>query len=230
MEIFPRYHQYRLGQLSRANIDITGKSILDYGSNRGNLLEDGVKKGVIDPINYTGMDVDPRGLDFLKSRYPEASTVLYNRHNPVYNEQGTKFKKFPFDNDMFDIVYSYSVNTHSSWLDYKFDISEMVRVGTGLVYTSIMDLKCMKYLHSKRKKIYGTAVDFDVFTNVKTGLYYIDNDTVLDLDEEISDDIDLLLTLYNPEWLISEISKMGLEAKVISDSQPDIQPLLEIKG
>lgn len=230
MYTFPRYKQYRLGQLSRANIDVSDKTILDYGSNHGNLLKDGIKSGVIDPSNYTGMDVDPNSLAMLEKYSKEASTVVYNRHNPVYNTKGIKFEKFPFDDDTFDIVYSYSVNTHSSWPDYKFDIAEMIRVGTGVVYTSIMDLKCMKYLHAKRKQQYGTAVDFDVFTNVDTGVYYINNDTIMDLDQEIPNGIDLLLTLYKTEWLISEIGKMGLDVKVISDSQPDIQPLLEIKG
>lgn len=230
MYIFPRLPQVRLSQLIRAGVDVSNKTILDYGGARGNLLADGVEKNLIDPKNYTCMDVESSGLVVLNKEYPKAKAVHYNRYNPVYNDKGEKFKIFPQPSDTFDMVYSYSVNTHSSWADYVFDIKEMVRVSKGPVYSSIMNLSCMRTLHEKRIRDYGSAVDFGVFKKVKTGVYYINNDTLLDLDDEIPTDVDLLITFYNRQWLMSEISKLGLDVKLINDTTPGIQPLLEIQG
>ena len=230
MYIFPRLKQQRLHQLTKAGVDVIGKSILDYGGNRGNLLEDGVEKGIINPANYTSMDVDHTGLDLLKETYPNTNTMLYNRHNPVYNPQGEKHLKFPYDDNTFDLVYSYSVNTHSSWADYKFDILEMIRVSKGPVYSSILDEECLKILRQKRINEFGAAVDLEVITDTSDGSYFINQGIVMSLGSNVPNDIKYLLTYYKPEWLISEISNMGLQAKVLDKPQPGIQPLLEIRG
>lgn len=225
--VVPRVN--RLKTLTHSEISVSDKSILDYGSNRGNLLEDGIETGDILPENYTGMDVDLESLEYLKEHSPTATTIHYDRYNPVYNTEGQRLLKFPFSDNTFDIVYSFSVNTHSSWEDYVFDISEMVRVSRGVVYSSILDLSVLKILHDKRIDEYGSAVDFEVFRKVDTGVYFIDNDTVLELDQEIPHNTDYLLTYYNPEWLIEEINKLGYSARVLDSHSPQIQPLLEIK-
>jgi len=229
MYLFPRLPHQRLGQLLRAKVDIKDKLILDYGSSRGNLLEDGVDTGMISPINYSAMDVDNWSLDMIRADFPEADAIHYDRYNPMYNPDGIKQLSFPQFDHRYHMTYSYSVNTHSSWDDYLFDIVEMFRVSCGEVYTSILDLDCLKILHDKRVKDYGSAVDFDVFENVDTGVYFINNDTVLDLDQEIPHKVDFLLTYYNPEWLISEVSKIGVKVRLIPSEVPGIQPLLEIK-
>jgi len=224
--IFPRDN--RLETLKHSNVDIKNKSILDYGGNRGNLLEDGMETGEILPENYTSMDVDLEALKYIQSHCSAANTVHYNRYNQIYNPQGEKLLKFPFADNTFDIVYSFSVNTHSSWEDYVFDISEMVRVSRGVVYSSILNLSVIKLLHSKRIKDYGSAVDFNVFNNIDTGLYFVNNDIILDLNENIPEEINFLLTIYNPTWLIKEINKLGYSARVLDSHSPKIQPLLEI--
>jgi len=228
MYIFPRLPQVRLSQLTNAGVDVTGKSILDYGGNRGNLLEDGVETGSILPENYTSMDVDKVGLNHLKESYPNTNTMLYNRHNPVYNPQGEKHLKFPYDDNTFDIVYSYSVNTHSSWSDYRFDILEMLRVSKGPIYTSILDEHCLKILHQKRIDEYGSAVDMDIITDTPDGSYFINQGIVMSLGANVPNDIKYLLTYYKPQWLMSVLDDMGLDVKMHKAS-PGIQPLLEIK-
>lgn len=225
--VVPRVN--RLKTLTHSEISVIDKSILDYGGNRGNLLEDGIESGDILPENYTCMDVDLEALEYLKEHSPTATTIHYDRYNPVYNTKGQKLIKFPFADNTFDIVYSFSVNTHSSWEDYKFDILEMMRVAQGPVYSSILDLSVLEILHNKRINEYGSAVDFEVFENIDTGVYYIDNDTVLELDQEIPHNTDYLLTYYNPLWLIAEINKLGYSARVLDSHSPQIQPLLEIK-
>jgi len=227
MSIYPRVD--RLKTLTHSEISVSDKSILDYGGNRGNLLEDGIESGDILPENYTSMDVDIKALEYLNEHNPTATAIHYNRYNQVYNPQGDKLIKFPFQDNSFDIVYSFSVNTHCSWEDYVFDITEMVRVSRGVVYSSILDLSVLGLLHNKRITEYGSVVDFELFENVDTGVYFINNDTVLDLDQEIPSNVDYLLTYYNPEWLITEINKLGYSARVLDSHSPQIQPLLEIK-
>jgi SAM-dependent methyltransferase len=228
MQPFPRVPQVRLSQLLDIKVDVTGKSILDYGGNRGNLLEDGIETGSILPENYTSMDVDEAGLNYLNELHPSTNTVLYNRHNPVYNPQGEKHLKFPFDDNTFDIVYSYSVNTHSSWSDYRFDILEMLRVSKGPIYTSILDEHCLKIMHQKRIDEFGSAVDIDIITDTVDGSYFINQGIVMSLSANVPNDIKYLLTYYKPEWLMSVLADMGLVVKM-HKAPPGIQPLLEIK-
>lgn len=228
MYLFPRVPNARLDQLLATGIDVTNKSILDYGGSRGNLLEDGIETSLISPKNYTSMDVDDYSLDYLLKNYPETNIELYNRYNPVYNPNGKKNLPFPQDDNSFDIVFSYSVNTHSSWQDYLFDISEMLRVSRGAIYTSILDIDCLKILHRKRIDEFGSAVDFDVITNSTSGLYFINHSIVMSLGNNIPNNIQYLLTYYKPKWLISELQSRGMGVKFHEPGSPGIQPLLEI--
>ena len=228
MYLFPRVPNARLDQLLATGFDVTNKSILDYGGSRGNLLEDGIERSLINPTNYTSMDVDDYSLNYLLKNYPETNIELYNRYNPVYNPEGKKNLPFPQINNSFDIVFSYSVNTHSSWQDYLFDISEMLRVSRGAIYTSILDLDCLRILHQKRIDEFGSAVDFNVFTNTSNGVYFINHNTVMSLEANIPHNIQYLLTYYKSDWLIAELQKMGMGVRFHKAPSPGIQPLLEI--
>ncbi len=213
MYLFPRVPNARLDQLLATGIDVTNKSILNYGGSRGNLLEDGIETSLISPKNYTSMDVDDHSLNYLLKNYPETNIELYNRYNQVYNPNGVKSLPFPQDDNSFDIVFSYSVNTHSSWQDYLFDISEMLRVSRGAIYTSILDIECLKILHRKRINEYGSAVDLDVITDTSDGVYFINHNIVMGLEDIIPQNIQYLLAFYKQNWLISEIQKKGMKVK-----------------
>ena len=52
--------------------------------------------------------------------------------------------------------------------------------------------------------------------------------TDLDLNENIPEEINFLLTIYNPTWLIKEINKLGYSARVLDSHSPKIQSLLEL--
>lgn len=228
MYIFPRVPNARLDQLLQTGFDVTDRTILDYGGSRGNLLEDGLERSLIRPENYTSMDVDVHGLNHLSRNCPSTTTMLYNRYNPVYNPAGVKNLPFPQADNTFDTVFSYSVNTHSSWQDYLFDISEMLRVSKGAIYTSILDDDCLRILHRKRIDEFGTAVDFDVITDTASGVYFINHSIVMSLGANIPNNIQYLLTYYKPEWLISELQCRGMSVKLHEPPSPGIQPLLEI--
>ena len=236
--IFPRFPDARLSQLLDVlpdGYDISGKSILDYGGNRGNLLEDGIAKELIAPEDYTSMDVDAQGLSFLKRNIPNTNIIHYDRYNPAYRPHGKSMLPFPQDDDTYDIVYSYSVNTHSSWKDFIFDVKELTRVCKpgGLVYTSSMDKDVMRTMHNKRLNDYGDAADYDVFYDVESGklpgVYLVDNDTVLNLDDEIPFSRQFLLAYYNFDWLLNEFESMGFKTTLFPHSHPDIMPLIRLE-
>lgn len=236
--VFPRFPQARLSQLLEVlpeGYDLKGKSILDYGGNRGNLLEDAILEKLIDPKDYTSMDVDSQGLVYLRNNFPNTNIIHYDRYNPAYRAHGQKMIPFPQDDNTYDIVYSYSVNTHSSWQDFVFDVKELARVCKpgGLIYTSSMDKDVMKTMHNKRLDDYGSAVDYDIFDDVTSGklpgVYLIDNDLTLNLDEEIPLNVKFLLAYYNFDWLLKEFEALGFTATLFPHSHPDIMPLIRLE-
>ncbi len=241
--IFPRIANERLPQLLQAlpeGYDITNKTILDYGGNRGNLLEDGDEADMIDPINYTSMDVDPDGLEFLKKLYPTTNVIHYDRYNPAYRHMGTPMLPFPQADDTYDIVYSYSVNTHSSWQDYVFDISEMIRVCKpgGLIFTSKFELTCIEKMLDKRVKDWdyfegdpgGTDRTVNDFEDVSDVIYLVDNNTLMYMDDQIPHKAKYLLSYYNESWLLDQIHGMGYKTELTRNHKPGIQTLIRLIG
>lgn len=241
--IFPRVANERLPQLLQAipeGYDITNKTILDYGGNRGNLLEDGDEADMIDPSNYTSMDVDPDGLEFLQKLYPTTNTIHYDRYNPAYRHMGIPMLPFPQADDTYDIVYSYSVNTHSSWEDYVFDISEMTRVCKpgGLVFTSKFELSCIQHMLDKRVKDWdifegdpgGTDRTVNDFRDVEDVIYLVDNNDLLNIDDQIPQQSKYLITYYNEEWLLDQIHGMGYKTELTRSDKPRIQTLIRLIG
>src|SRR6056297_484513 len=130
MNITYRLDLVRARQLRHAVGDYSHvNKLLDYGGNRGNLIEDGNLTG----SQYVNLDVDTEALDLCRANFPDSTCLFYDRYNPVYNPTGIPFLPFPFDDNTVDLTFSYSVNTHSSHEDFIFDIAEMTRVTRGPV-------------------------------------------------------------------------------------------------
>ena len=87
----------------------TEQTILDFGSNWGNLLR---SNKIINPNQYTGIDVYKTAIDVGKVINPEANWIWYNRFNPVYNPTGDK--TLPNFDKKFDIIISFSVFSHTT--------------------------------------------------------------------------------------------------------------------
>ena len=201
---FPRVTRLPMFQ-SIHDVDWSNLKVLDYGGNHGNLLKDGIESGQIKPENYTCLDVDEGVLTEEQQKYPEAKFIVYDRKNPVYNVNGKDRIPFPFDDNSFDIVCSYSLHTHCSYEDFVFDLAEMKRVSkNNVIMTSIFTPQdyVLDVLKTKRYMDYDNVhIAWEKKLPLEKYRYYIDADRVGYSYDEYPDSCDFLVTCYNKDWL-----------------------------
>ena len=100
-------------------LDLKDKNILDWGSGKGYFIYDSGYE--IDISKYTGVDVCKKDIDDLKRTYPDAKAIHYNKFNQQYNPQGEQNPEWCLDEtDMFDVIFSYSIFTHTSFEEFKY--------------------------------------------------------------------------------------------------------------
>jgi len=214
---------------------ISNLKILDYGGNHGNLLRDGILEGVIDPKNYTCVDVDYHVLEEAREEFPEAEWIYYNRFNQCYNPTGEEKIPLPFEDNTFDIAYVYSVHTHCSYEDFVFDLKELRRVAKK-VFTSFCDPELLRFVAMKRKFDYDEVHEDWEWSNIKqvsSYKYYVDEDFTTTNPEEIKNNCTHLVTLYNVDWLKEnhpEITKIIPTMAMVNDIHGVTQPFIIIDG
>lgn len=91
----------------------TYKSVLDFGSGVGRVAR--MFKGFAG--QYTGVDIDARHVEWMKSALPYVRANLSQPRKPL-----------PFEDGVFDCVISISVFTHMNETDQDFYLSELRRV------------------------------------------------------------------------------------------------------
>jgi SAM-dependent methyltransferase len=214
MYVFPREHRLSFFKQCLGVDDLIGSKILDLGGNNGNLLRDLVQTGY-DPADYTCLDVDRHALNQGLTDYPAASWIHYNAQNLVYNKQGIPFLGLPFVDQTFDYVFAYSVHSHTTYEQMLFDLSEIRRVlvPTGITITSIVDIHGIGWFLRKRLTDSGRTASLSEFKNLERYMYLVDNDIVL---PDLSDveHMDLMVSVYNTEWLITDLMQQGINAAV----------------
>jgi 2-polyprenyl-3-methyl-5-hydroxy-6-metoxy-1,4-benzoquinol methylase len=97
--------------------DWSGKSVLDFGGNRGNILRDPSCR--IEPQNYYSVDVIKDAIDEGRNTFPEAHFFHYDRYNCSFNPTGVVDLAIPDFEHRFDIVLAYSVFTHTTLAEMK---------------------------------------------------------------------------------------------------------------
>ena len=91
----------------------SGKRILDFGGNYGNLLRD--PDGCsIDQDKYWCIDVSRDAIRMGKESFPKSHWIFYDRHNVEFNPDGIKDLGIPNTSEEFDFILAYSVFTHTS--------------------------------------------------------------------------------------------------------------------
>jgi hypothetical protein len=90
--------------------DWTGKTVLDFGGNQGNLLVDSNHR--IRPRDYFCVDVIREAIDEGRQQFPEANWFHYNRYNCSFNPEGSADAPIPELGAEFDFIVAYSVFTH----------------------------------------------------------------------------------------------------------------------
>ena len=98
--------------------DLTSATtFLDWGGNQGNLLS--FDNFPIERSNYTCVDVDEEALNVGAITYPEADFIHYNKFNKVYNQSGNADEAFPTIDTNQDIIFAFSVFTHTDFNEFK---------------------------------------------------------------------------------------------------------------
>lgn len=90
----------------------SGKKVLDFGGNDGNLL--GESGANIEHDKYWCIDVSREAIVTGKERFPKAHWIFYDRHNLQFNPGGIRGLKIPNTGEEFDFILAYSVFTHTT--------------------------------------------------------------------------------------------------------------------
>jgi len=116
----------------------SGKRVLDFGGNKGNLLLD--PACTIRHENYYCLDIIRDAIEEGRKTFPQANWFHYDRFNCSFNPDGVVDQQVPAWGVEFDFILAYSVFTHTSWEETK-DLVEQLRArlapGGRLAFTFI---------------------------------------------------------------------------------------------
>jgi hypothetical protein len=90
--------------------DWSGLTVLDFGGNAGNILDD--PHCTIERKRYWCLDVDPDVTNEGQRTYPDGHFIQYDRYSFEYNPTGIKGLPIPDLGRKFDVILAYSVFTH----------------------------------------------------------------------------------------------------------------------
>jgi len=118
--------------------DWSGKVVLDFGGNEGNLLLD--HDCAIRSDKYYCVDVIREALDEGRKRFPQAHWIHYDRYNCSFNPEGIEGMLIPDMGIAFDMILAYSVFTHTTREDMHNLIEQLqarLAPGGALAFTFI---------------------------------------------------------------------------------------------
>jgi len=105
--------------------DWSGKRVLDFGGNAGNLLRD--ENCTIEPQNYYCVDVLKEALAEGATRFPQAHWIHYDRYNCSFNPEGVSELEVPDAGTEFDMILAYSVFTHTTRPEMNDLVQQLLR-------------------------------------------------------------------------------------------------------
>ena len=200
--------------------------ILDFGGNRGNLLQDAIEHLNYDPANYTCIDVDQPAVLFGGEQYPRATWIHQDRFNPVYNPQGHCGLELPFEDLTFDIAVAHSIHSHTSFESMLEDLKQLRRVAHTVI-TSVVSPEFVRVMARKRAATYKHIHPlWHTPTPLSSVRYYIDGDRVTELSEDLPPQCDFLIAAYNLEWLAQQLP----EALIVPAAAAHLQTMLVFEG
>ena len=118
--------------------DWTGKLVLDFGGNKGNLLRD--PACAIAHENYYCLDVISDAIEEGRRTFPDAHWIHYDRYNRSFNPEGVRELPVPDLGLRFDFILAYSVFTHTTFEEMKDLVAQLENLlapGGALAFTFI---------------------------------------------------------------------------------------------
>ncbi|GAA3613683.1 hypothetical protein GCM10022419_118480 [Nonomuraea rosea] len=114
----------------------TGKQVLDFAGNVGNILLDPNCR--IEPENYWSIDVSRDAICEGRRRHPAGHFLFYDRYNFEYNPAGTPGLPIPDPGVRFDFVVGWSILTHigkAETLELTARLADLMSTGSRAALT-----------------------------------------------------------------------------------------------
>ena len=198
--------------------EVGDSTVLDYGGNTANLLF--FSEGKIKEENYTCIDLDKEALRIGKEDFPNAEFLKFNRYNWAYNHDGDYHADYPIlRNGSVDYIFSYSVFSHSDFLDLIITLQWMKTLGPKKIAMSIIsteDKVLTNWFWQRRVQEYGECVDFrpDI-ANCTSTFSLFDNNFVVTGQTALQEyDSRHIITIYDPDWLVEHLAREGFHARI----------------
>lgn len=185
-------------------------TFLDWGGNQGNLLS--FDNFPIKQSNYTCVDVDKGALDVGAKNYPDANFFHYNKYNKVYNQTGNLDEPFPSINTKQDIIFAFSVFTHTDFNEFKQTVRWMKETFTyKKIIISLIGTNSTKLLdrfYKARVERDGSSIDIRNLENeTDTNIAYLTDNNVLIRDQIQANNTpcQTFLTMYRPPFVLGHL-------------------------
>ena len=190
--------------------NLSGKHILDFGFNNGNLL-----RSIPDDVNftYTGIEVQEDFVTSMSAKYPEHNFIHFNKYHHSYNIDGDRnLELADIVSDTYDIIFAWNVFTHCTYEYTKKCIEEMKvilntdgkivfnlysknqLVALSNHFTTMHNLKNLKNGEHVAISSIGSFDNYAYWKNAEELIY----DTVID------ENLDSLFSCYDMDWLVSD--------------------------
>ncbi|MDF1695918.1 MAG: class I SAM-dependent methyltransferase [Saprospiraceae bacterium] len=213
--------QYEYFDIQLDHPDWTGKKVLDFGGNNGNILSDpncNISEG-----NYHCIDVSKEAILIGQNKYPKATFKFYDCFNPSFNPIGILDLPIPDLGVRYDYIFAYSIFTHILKDETIKKVNQLIHYlapGGTLIFTFLKaDYNGGKEYHGyeditnleKRiRKLNNGFLDQELFLNGQGNSYmalfdgkdlYTQDNYHLCPEES---NVDTLFTYYSPEFLKSQ--------------------------
>jgi len=138
----------RVGQFTYFSLQVgepvwSGKKVLDFGGNIGNIFRD--PNSTIDEERYWCLDVDKEAIELGRQSYPKSHWVFYDRYCFSFNPYGARNLPLPDLGQTFDYIVAFSVFTNTTvtdMLDLVNQLEGILANAGALAFTFIDPFHC----------------------------------------------------------------------------------------
>lgn len=133
-----RFGQFTYFSTQLGDTNWSGKNILDFGGNVGNILLD--PNSTIEPERYWCLDVDRETVEQGKRSFPSSHWLFYDRFSFFFNPKGVRSLPLPQIDEDFTYIVAFSVFTNTCETDMLELVDELRRKltpGGALAFTFI---------------------------------------------------------------------------------------------